>query len=315
MKNTNTRHAFQRRKIGLSRLSFVFLVTIFLVNRPVLKNLFSQDRPREISFGLNARELRQKAVEYAQKKYMPIEIGTHYSNRGQIAVSAIWNHQPTAEFKFRTGLLRSDIKKAISEFGQDGFRLIHFTGTGKGGEERYSGIWIREEGQQLYARYGVPLEELKKMNEKFMLDGYSILRLATFEEKGQLKFTAIWDNPSAGPRILDHHLSLKNLRKMIDKKMKDGFRLVQVIPYPMRRNYYFSVIWEPSRGQKQEIAYNVTRLQIRKMEKNKLARNFHPQSIAAYRGGRKDRHIIIWEENDAAASKKKPKGKLPAGKS
>lgn len=251
---------------------------------------------RELTVGQDSSAFRKEFEQRTKNRFAPLAISTHYSLRGRILVSTVWEKRTGGRFLLKAGIKRGEMQKLIAKNGDDGFRLQHMTGSGSGGRETYTAIWDKAPGQRLAVRYGCTKGELLKRHAEFTGRKYAIHRIMAVESSGRIRFTAVWEADVPHKRELQAGIPESAFARQARRRTKNDFRLLQAFGYVEGRSPKIACIWEKSTGPEQEIHARLSETAVKDLDRKLAAKGFAPAFVNGYAVAGRDRYIVVWEK-------------------
>ncbi|MFQ5732868.1 MAG: hypothetical protein ACE5KM_13050 [Planctomycetaceae bacterium] len=252
---------------------------------------------RQLAAGMSLRAFQKDFPTRIKNKFAPVSFSTHYGLRGRLVTSVVWEKRRSGRITMKVGLNSNAMKKEITDVAEKGYRLELMTGTGAGGDDRYSAVWSKAPGQEIAVRYGYPAKQLRKKHGEFKAKGFVIHSIMAVEVSGTVRLSAAWEKDDTVLRQLQLDLALGVFRREARERTKNGFRLLQACPYVAGRRVRVACIWEKqTAGPIQEIHTNLTAIALKKMNAKLIGKGYVPALIAGYAVNRRDRYIAAWEK-------------------
>jgi hypothetical protein len=277
----------------MNRLAITALAVLL---HPSLLSPAAAAPPRELQVGLSHEEFQKEFQKRLKARFAPLDFSSHYGPRGRIVAAVIWEKRDSGRFRMKAGISRDVLEKEIKSAAEAGFRLEHLTASGSGGTGLYSAIWTKTAGQQLAVRFGYPEKEILKLHQQFTGKKYAIHRIMTVEDRGQVRYTAAWEQADGDRRELQLGLSDTAFQREIRSRPKGGFRLRQAFGYVDRRRVRIACIWEKSAVPAQEVHVGLTDAGLKRLHEQMTKKGYTPAQINSYGVNGRNRYIAVWEK-------------------
>ncbi len=150
----------------------------------------------------------------------------------------------------RHGMTSANYQQTFDDLVGQGFRLVHVSGYGVGGQDFYAAIWEqRPSGPAWVARHGMSSANYQQTFDTLVGQGFRLIHVSGYAVGNQDFYAAIWEQRPSGPAwVARHGMTSANYQQTFDALVSQGFRLVHVSGYGVGGQYFYAAIWEQRPG-------------------------------------------------------------------
>jgi hypothetical protein len=144
-------------------------------------------------YGVTSAELQRALDELSGQGYR-LSLVNGYSLGGPARYTAIWERCATTDWQARYGLSAAEFQTALDGLVSQGFRVVHVSGYGVAGQQRYAAVFDKSAGPAWDLRYGLSSDEFQQALDSFASMGYRVADVAGYAGR----FAALWTADGAG---------------------------------------------------------------------------------------------------------------------
>lgn len=180
---------------------------------------------------LTSAQYQQKFNELSAQGYRPVYVDG-YGFNGEDRYSGIWEKRAGTLWVARHRMTSSQYQSEFNKWvGQEGFRLIHVSGYGIGGQAHYAAIFEKSEGPAWRAHHGMTGAQYQSLFDRHKADGFYPKQVSGFNVGGTVYYAAIWDNDIQGAYSTRSNVNVADYQGVFDANVAAGRRLTYVDGY------------------------------------------------------------------------------------
>lgn len=193
--------------------------------------------------GMTANAYQQEFDSHLSQGFR-LKLVNGYTVNGIDYYAAIWDKSPgPALWVARHGLTSNQYQSVFNQYVSQGYRLVHVSGYGTAGAERFAGIWHKTNGPLWSASHGLSEASFYLENASKKSYGYQLKTLENYSISGYTKYVAIWEKTQ---KVQEQNFSLSGSKyqNLFDDLRHQGFRPTSVSGN--RKNYgvRFASVWK-----------------------------------------------------------------------
>lgn len=178
---------------------------------------------------LTRAQLDAKIAEYRADGYRPTRINAWSGDRGVLLYTAVWTRDGNTDFVYDPAMTPAEYAATWSALRDDGYVPIDIGPYRQGPAERFTGIWLRDEGIDGWASTrDQSAEDIEELNETYTKTNLVLVDLDGYiDAQGTPRYTAIWHRTEPRRRIVSSHPTagdpdITTLRALIDEYETSG---------------------------------------------------------------------------------------------
>jgi CubicO group peptidase (beta-lactamase class C family) len=193
--------------------------------------------------GLNAQQY-QAAFDSNAKAGYRLVLVNGYTVEGEDRYAAIWVKTGGPAWTARHGLSSQQYQAEFDKQAKAGFRLVHVSGYGSGGQDRYAAIWEKSAGPAWVARHGLTSAQYQAEFDKQAKAGFVLVKISGYSSGREAHYAAIWQKGGTTPWVAKHGLDSTAYQNAFDDLAHAGYRLTEVSGYGVGGSARYAAIWE-----------------------------------------------------------------------
>lgn len=154
--------------------------------------------PLSTRYGMTAK-VYQKEFDRHVAQGFRLKLVSGYTVNGADLYAAIWDKSSgPSKWYARHGLSSNQYQAAFDKYVSMGYRLVHVSGYGAPGAERFAGIWYKTSGPLWYASHGLSKSQFDSISVNKKSNGYQLKKLENYSIADQTKYVALWEKSESG---------------------------------------------------------------------------------------------------------------------
>jgi len=222
-----------------------------------------------------------------------------YCENNEARYAGIWHKRGGNLWQARHGISPDAYQQAIIDLDKQGYRPTHVSVFTIGDQLFFSAIWEQQQGLPWLARHDLTSTEYQQLFNDLSSQGWRLRCVSGYEVGGEARYACIWDQYAGPDWAARHGLDASAYQQAFDEFNSKGFRLIQVVGYPVQGIPYFAAIWEQSPGHGWKARHGVTAAGYQHEFNEISAYGFRLVDVSGYAVGSTAEFTTIWE--DAAA--------------
>ncbi|MFK0734334.1 MAG: hypothetical protein ACFKPT_01025 [Gloeotrichia echinulata GP01] len=216
--------------------------------------------------------------------------------------AAIWvkvsNQSPWVA---RHGLTSAQYQATFDQLVGQGYRLVHVSGYGVNGQDKYAAIWVKSSGSAWVARHGLTSAQYQANFDQLVAQGYRLVDVSGYSVNGQHRYAAIWEKSDGPAWVARHGLTSAQYQATFDDLVGKGYRLVRVSGYSVNGQDRYAAIWEKSRGSAWVARHGLTSAQYQATFDQLVGQGYRLVHVSGYSVNGQDRYAAIWDKSGSPA--------------
>lgn len=197
--------------------------------------------------GLTSAQYQQEFDRLLRQGYRPVQV-SGYAMGNQDFYAAIWEQRQDVPWAARHGLTSAQYQQAFNDLTRQGYRLVHVSGYGVGGQDRYAAIWEKRSGPAWVARHGLTGQQFQQEFDRLLGQNYRLLDLSGYSVGGQNRYAAIWEQSSGPPWAAHHGMTSAQYQQAFNNYAQQNFRLKQIRGWGTGNDARYAAIWEQNQS-------------------------------------------------------------------
>ena len=212
-----------------------------------------------------------------------------------LIAAAIPTSAHAADFAARHGMTSGQYQAAFNNYTNQGYRLTAVDGYRTPSGVRYAAIWSRRGGPRWVARHGMNAGQYQSAFNQYSGQGYRPIDIsATGLEQGSGTFAALWDR-SPGAWVARHGLSSQQYQSEFNKRVNQGYRLVDVEGYTAQGGVRYAAVWVRRKGPAWRARHGMTSSQYQAAFDKAVSQGYRLTKVDGYWTPSGVRYAAIWE--------------------
>jgi hypothetical protein len=208
--------------------------------------------PIEIRTGLNSAAYQQAFNDLTAKGYRLCEVNG-YALGGQALYSSIWEKAASPAWVAHHDMSRDSYQKAFEDLGKQGYRLVHVSGFGVGGQDLYAGIWEKSPGPAWVAHHTMTEAQFQATFDDLGKSGYRLVKISGYAidvagGQSQVLYAGIWQKETGPAWMALSGMTPEQYQQRFTELGNQGYRLRDVSGYSIGNQLLFAAIWDKSVG-------------------------------------------------------------------
>jgi hypothetical protein len=143
-------------------------------------------------YDMTAAEYQRVSDDLKGQGYRSTDV-SGYDVGGQARYAAIWEKSNGPPWEARYGLTSAQYQQTFDDLTKRGYRLVHVSGYGIGGQAFYAGIWEQRSGPDCLTLEGMTAAEYERASDDLKDQGYRLTEVSGYDVGGQDYYAAIWE--------------------------------------------------------------------------------------------------------------------------
>ena len=196
----------------------------------------------------------------------------------------------------RHNLSAIDYQNEVTKYHKKGFRLIHVDGYTVKGKTKFAAIWTKGTTKGLKAKHGLNTAAYQKAVELNHKNGFRLLHVDIYKEKGKLKYAAIWQKKDTKGLRAKHGLNHSQYQKEAVKNHKDGYKLTHISGCGLNGKAYYAAIWNKGSSSRQITRHGLTASQYQDNINKHWKNGYRVTHVDSYNVSGTIRYAVIFEK-------------------
>ncbi|MEH1924768.1 MAG: hypothetical protein V7L07_27410 [Nostoc sp.] len=133
----------------------------------------------EARHGLTSAQYQATFDKLVGEGYRLVDV-SGYSVNGQDRYAAIWVKSGGPAWQARHGLTSAQYQATFDKLVGEGYRLVHVSGYGVNGQNRYAAIWEKSDSPAWQARHGLTSAQYQATFDKLVGEGYRLVDVSGY---------------------------------------------------------------------------------------------------------------------------------------
>jgi len=254
---------------------------------------FAEGVPWQARHGMTSAEYQQAFNSLTSQGYRLTDV-CGYEVGGQDRYAAIWEQRAGPPWEARHGMTSAQYQQTFDELQTRGYRLVHVSGYGVGGQDFYAAIWEKRNGPPWQARHGMTSAEYQQAFNSLTSQGYRLTDVCGYEVGGQDRYAAIWEQRAGPPLEARHGMTSAQYQQTFDELQARGYRLVHVSGYGVGGQDFYAAIWEERNGPPWQARHGMTSAGYQQAFDDLTGQGYRLVDVSGYSVGGLDRYAAIW---------------------
>lgn len=199
----------------------------------------ASNRPYIARHGLNQSQFQTEFNKAASGGFRLMEIS---ATDGGL-YSGIWEKGGGPAWESRSGLNGAAFTAKFKQMADDGFRMTDLEGYQDGGETRFAGIWVKNDGRGWYAWRDMSSSDYQAKFNEMSAQGFRPVHVDGYGTPNGQRFAAIFEK-KPGAFVARHDLTSAQYQAEYEKNAGNGFHLVEVSGYSDGSQTRYAALWE-----------------------------------------------------------------------
>jgi hypothetical protein len=251
--------------------------------------------PWQARHGMTSAEYQQAFNSLTGQGYRLIDV-CGYEVDGQDRYAAIWEQLASPPWEARHGLTSAQYQQTFDDLRSKGYRLVHVSGYGVGGQVFYAAIWEKRSGPAWQARHGMTSAQYQQAFNDLTAQGYRLIDVSGYNVAGQDRYAAIWEQRGGPPWEARHGLTSAQYQQTFDDLQGKGYRLVHISGYGVHGEDFYAAIWEKRSGPPWQARHGMTSADYQQAFDDLNGQGYRLINVSGYSVGGQDRYAAIWSK-------------------
>lgn len=192
---------------------------------------------------VSSARLQQLFDELTPQGFVPTHVAG-YTLGGEPRFSAIWRREAGVRWESRHDLDGAALQAALNTFSRQGLAPSTISAYPSGGRTRFAAIWrSRPASTVVEARFGLSAADYQATFDRLAPRGFVPLDVSVYQEGGQTRFAAVWEQVSGAAWEARHHLSLEGYTSFTRQQAASGYAPDVIASYPLNGRRMFAGAW------------------------------------------------------------------------
>ncbi|RFT65606.1 hypothetical protein D0U04_18505 [Bacillus clarus] len=231
--------------------------------------------------GLTGEQYQQTFNELVAQGYRLTHING-YTVHGQDYYAAIWEKRDGPEWQSWHGLTPAQYQQTFDRLVAQGYRLVHVSGYGNSGQDRYAAIWEKSHGPEWQARHGLTAEQYQRTFNELIAQGYRLTNVSGHTNDGIDRYAAIWEKRGGPKWQARHGLTAEQYQQTFNELVAQGYRLIQVSGYGSNGIDRYAAIWEKRDGPAWQARHGLTSTEYQQTFDRLVAQGYKLVWVSGY---------------------------------
>jgi hypothetical protein len=224
-------------------------------------------------------------------------IGSRLEASPEFAVyAAIWQRSEGVTWQARHGLNSADYQIFVDTVAPQGFRPLDVTGYAVDGVETYATVWEQRDGPPWVARHGLTAQGYQAEFDRLAAEGFAPVNISGYVVGGEERYAAIWEQGQTGAWAARHSITADEYQQEFDRRLGEGFRLIDVSGYHVGGVDRFAAIWVQNDGREWAARHGMSAEDYQREFNAFAEQGFRPTLVSAWVSGGTPRYAAIWEK-------------------
>jgi len=215
--------------------------------------------------------------------------------------ATFWEKSGGPEWQARHGLSATQYQQAFNTLTQQGYRLVEISGYSVENKDTYAAIWEKSSGPAWVARHGLTSSQYQQEFDKLTGQGYRLVDICGYTVAGQDHYAAIWEKRQGPAWVARHGLTSSQYQQEFDKRVGQGYRLVDISGYNVGGQDHYAAIWEKSSGPAWVARNGLTSSQYQQEFNTFSQQGYRLVRIRGWRSGNTTHYAAIWAKAQGPA--------------
>lgn len=217
-----------------------------------------------------------------------------YEYNGEANFAAIFEKRESVPWITHNALTYDQFDDKFYEYMEDGYRVIQINGYTVNDVDYYSAIWEKSKVAAWQARIGMSREYMQSYFDKFLEEGYTLTHTSGYERDGQALFSGVWVKNGKTDWFSQGEMTSNDFKTLFDRKVDEGFRLINVDGYQKDGTAYYNAIWDRSDACAWEARVGLDSPSFQEHFDKFREEGYVLRTFNAYNVGEVDRYAGIW---------------------
>ncbi|HEY8037840.1 MAG TPA: serine hydrolase [Methylobacter sp.] len=248
--------------------------------------------------GLNALDYQHTFDRFVSQGYRLVKV-SGYAVHNQARYTGIWYRCGGNAWEARHGISEAAYQQAVTDLGAQGYRPTHISVFSLGDQPLFSAIWEQEKGLIWSASHNLTSDEYQRLFDDMSRRGYRLRCVSGYEMSGEARYACIWDFYAGPAWQARHGLDAWTYQHEFDTLNAQGYRLVQVVGYPIQGTPRFAAIWEQSSGHGWQARHGIPADNYQTEFDSMVQGGFRLVDVSGYGFGSSSGYTSLWEDASA----------------
>ncbi|HLP91727.1 MAG TPA: serine hydrolase [Nostocaceae cyanobacterium] len=205
---------------------------------------------------MTSDEYQNRFNNYVAQGYRPIQV-SGYAIGSQDYYAAIFEKtsNPPAWIA-RHRITSNEYQNIFNNYVAQGYRLVDVSAYTIGSEDYYTAIFEKTPNPPAWiARHRMTSNEYQTEFNKYISQGYRLVKVSGYSLNSQDRYAAIWEKSSSGIWAARHGMNSQEYQDEFDRYFYQGYRPIWVNGYTVNGQDKYAAIWQSKN------AYQLSELQ------------------------------------------------------
>lgn len=146
------------------------------------------------------------------------------------------------------------------------------------------------------ARHGLTSQQYQSTFDSLVARGYRLVDVCGYEEGGQARYAALWEQLSGPDWQARHGLTSSQYQSAFDTLIAQGYRLIHISAYSVQGVDYYAAIWDKSHGPGWQARHGLTSQQYQTTFDTLVAQGYRLVRVSGYDIGGADHYAALWTQ-------------------
>ncbi len=245
--------------------------------------------------GLSASDYQNQFDLLVSQGYRLVKV-SGYSENNQARYAGIWYKIGGNRWQARHGISPADYQQVVVDLDKQGYRPIHVSVFTISEQQFFSAIWEQQRGLPWIARHDLTSAQYQQLFDELSGQGWRLRCVSGYDVGGEARYACIWDRYAGPSWAARHGLDAVGYQQAFNELGERGFRLIQVVGYPVRGSPRFAAIWEQSPGHAWKARHGIRAADYQREFNDAIAQGFRLVDVSGYSVGSSAEFTTIWEQ-------------------
>lgn len=244
---------------------------------------------------LSSSEYQDAHDTWTSVGFRPLDI-IGYIENGNQRFAAVWEKVTGPDWVVHHNLNSSEYQTEFDRLNDEGFQPVRVSGyTGTDGNARFAAIWENSANSLWRARHNLTSDEYQTEIDNGIADGYKVVQVSGYTDRGQTRFAAIWQLDNGGDWVARHNMSSAQYEQEFDTWIANGYTLTHVDSYVRAGSPHYEAIWQVTESTDQLVRHEMITQNYQSELDNQIFAGRHPARITAFSYDDTPYFTAIWQ--------------------
>ncbi len=253
------------------------------------------DPRRELSVGLTAAELREKAAQLKKKGYRPVILNGCVKDES-IRYSAIWEQRSGVAWEMRLELDADRLQKEFDQLTANGYTPIYMHGCSVGGKATYCELFEKRRPTAAVSLGELTAQAFEKKNAELKAQGFRLLVVNAMPRENSVRYWAIWEKRDGPDWQVLVGLNADALQREFDRITGEGYQPVHVSGCVVEDEVYYTEIFEQRKSTGCIARVGLAEQELTRQNRDLTAKGYRPITVMGCSVKGEVSYAAIWEK-------------------